>query len=168
MISSSSWGVLVAHHQQTKLVGEALTTRGIEHFIPKIETLMIVRGRHTRELRPLLGDYILVSITSLWKTMVRIRGASGMIMNCGWPAQVLSSELKRIHEMCDDAGLYHSSIMENGGFEYGQSVTPREGPFANHVGKYDSRSKRGDDTALFCLFGHDQKVTFKSGDLLAV
>jgi transcription antitermination factor NusG len=169
MIISSSWGVLVAHHQQTKLVSVALTSKDIEYFIPKIESLTIVRGRHSRELRPMLGDYILVSICSIWKTMMGIRGVRGMIMNCdSLPAQVLPDEMKRMHDMCDDAGVYHSEIVEAGGFLYGQSVTPRDGPFLNFVGKYDSQNKRGELIADFTLFGRDQKVTFKNGDLLAV
>lgn len=168
MIISSSWGVLVAHHQQTKLVGEALSSKNIDHFIPKIESLSIKRGRHVRELRPMLGDYILVSISSIWKSMIRIRGVAGMIMNCeGFPAQVLSGELKRMHDMCDDAGVYHSEVVVDE-FQYGQRVTPRDGPFINFVGTFDYKNKRGEDVARFTLFGHDQKVIFKNGDLLAV
>lgn len=101
--------------------------------------------------------------------MLRIRGVAGMIMNCdGFPAQVVMSELQRMHEMCDDCGTFKSSITESGGFEYGQDVTPNGGPFAHYVGKYESRNKRGEDIALFSLFGQDQKVVFKPGDLLAV
>ena len=100
--------------------------------------------------------------------MLRIRNVSGMIINCsGFPAQVLPSELNRMHEMCDESDVYHSAIIDNGGFEYGQNVIPKGGPFADHIGKFDSRNKRGDLVALFTLFGRDQKLTFRSGDLLA-
>lgn len=150
------------------MVGEALAAKGIEHFIPKIETLTIVRGRHERELRPMLGDYILTSISSIWKSMLRIRGVSGMIMDCkGFPAQVLINELKRMHEMCDDAGTYHSEF-ETDGFQYGQHVMPRTGPFAHRIGRFDSKNKRGEDVALFRLFGDDARITFQPGDLIAV
>lgn len=173
MIVSASWGVLIARHQQTKLVGEALTIRGIDHFIPKIETLMIVRGRHVREQRPLLGDYIPFAVSSIWKSLSRIRGVSGILMNeLYFPAQVLPSEMDRLHSMCNDAGLYNSSITDTdgSGFEYGQRVTPKsnDNPFAFHVGRYESKNKRGDQTALFSLFGREQRVVFKYGDLLAV
>lgn len=170
MIISTSWGVLIAKHQQTKLVGEALSSVGIEHFIPKIEKLRIVHKRHVRELRPLLGDYVLTSINSNWKSMRRLRGVSGIIMNCdGFPAQVLITELKRLDDLCNE-GVYHSPVIEDdgSGFEYGQRVTPTTGPFAYHVGRYESKNKRGDLTALFCLFGNDQKVKFRNGDLIAV
>lgn len=166
-ISSSSWGVIVANHKQTRRVGEALFSLGIEHFIPKIESLTIRNGRHERSMYPLLGDYILTAITSKWKIMLRIREVSGIIMNCdGFPAQVLPEELKRLHEMCDDAGIHHP-VKYNGEFEYGQRVTPKTGPFAYHIGRYDKKTRRG-DSALFSLFGREQRVIFKKGDLLAV
>lgn len=168
-IVSTSWGVLVARHQQTKLVAAELTSLGTEHFIPKIEILTIKHGRHYRELRPMLGDYILTSISVTWRSMRRVRGVVGIIMNSdGFPAQVLVPELRRMHEMCDDAGIYHSEIEGDKGFEYGQRVTPKAGPLAYQIGKYDSKNKRGDLSALFTLFGRDQKVTFKAGDLIAV
>ncbi len=170
MITSTSWGVLVAHYQQLKLVDESLTVYGVDHFIPKIETLLIVRGRHVREQRPLFGEYVLIAISSIWKSLIRIRGVSGILLNeVGMPAQVLAVEMEKLRAMCD-GDVYRSSVIDNdgSGFEYGQKVTPREGPFVFHIGQYESRNKRGDLTAIFRMFGREQKVTFKSGDLLAV
>lgn len=166
MIVSSSWGVLVSRHQRQKLVSEALTLRGIDHFIPLIETLMIRNGRHVREMRPLFGDYILIAICSIWKSLLNIREVRGIMLNeSGYPAQVLPRELERIRTMCD-GDAYRSSVVEESGFEYGQRVSPRIGPLAYHVGRYDKKTKRG-DSALFVLFGQEQRVIFKRGDLLA-
>lgn len=165
-IVSTSWGVLVAHHQRFKKVDEVLTERGIDHFIPLIETLMIRRGRHVRQMRPLLGDYILIAICSAWNSLLSIRDVRGIMLNeLGYPAQVLPREMDRMREMCD-LGVYHSSVVEESGFEYGQRVSPKTGPLAYHVGRYDKKTKRG-DSALFVLFGQEQRVIFKRGDLLA-
>jgi transcription antitermination factor NusG len=132
-----------------------------------IETLLVVRGRHVREQRPLLGDYMLTSISSGWKSLIAIRGVAGILLNdSGFPAQVLPHEMQRMRSACD-GDVYRSSVIEEQGFEYNQKVSPKEGPFACHVGRYDIRTKRG-DSARFWLFGREQRVTFKSGDLVAV
>jgi transcription antitermination factor NusG len=168
MIISTAWGVLVAKHLQTDAVSEQLNMYGFEHFIPKIESLRIVKCRHVRELRPMLGDYILTSITSAWESLLSLKHVAGMILNAdGYPAQVQPNELKRMHDMCDAAGTYYSEI-DTTGFQYGQYVRATEGPFINFTGTYDSKNKRGEDVALFILFGREQKVTFKPGGLLAV
>jgi len=167
VIVSSSWGVLVSRHQRQKLVSEALTFRGIDHFIPLVETLMIRNGRHVREMRPLLGDYILIAICPIWKSLLNIHEVRGIMLNeLGYPAQVLPNELERMRAMCSDVGVYTSSVVEKGGFVYGQRVSPKAGPLAHHVGRYDKKTKRG-DSALFVLFGQEQRVMFKQGELLA-
>jgi transcription antitermination factor NusG len=167
-IVSTSWGCLVAHYQQVKLVGDALSLRGIDHFIPKIESLSVVRGRHLRELRPLLGEYIPVSIYCGWRELLRLRGVHGILLNeSGFPAQILHRELEWLRGQCDN-GIYRRSIPTERGFQYGQKVTPADGPLANRVGHYERCNRRGEDIALFLLFGSEKKVTFKSGELLAV
>lgn len=172
MIVSSAWGVIVAGYKQCKLVDEALTSRGVDHFIPVIETLSIVRGRHIREHRPLFGDYILTSINSNWKAWLSIRGVAGMLMNdLGFPAQVVPAEMERLRRACDGTVFRAATAFDESisGFEYGQRVRPAstEHFFASQVGRYEGKSKRG-DTALFSLFGREQRVEFKNGDLLAV
>lgn len=165
-IVSTSWGVLVAHHQRYRKVDDVLAERGIDHFIPLIETLIIRHGRHVRQMRPLLGDYILIAVCSAWKSLLRIREVRGIMLNeLGYPAQVLPHELDRMRSMCD-SGVYRSSMVEDVGFSYGQRVSPKTGPLAYHVGRYDKKTKRG-DSALFVLFGQEQRVVFKQGELLA-
>jgi len=170
LINSTSWGVLVVQPSRHSAVAEALTSRGVDHFIPAIEDLTIVRGRHQRAMRPLLGEYVLIAICSIWKSLIRIRGVSGILLNeSGMPAQVLSHELQRLREMCPH-DVFHVPVVEveaDVELQYGQNVRANYGPFANHVGKYWGKTKRG-DAALFFLFGREQRVEFKSGDLLAV
>lgn len=164
VIVSSSWGVLVAQHQRHALVSKALTELGNDHFIPIIETLSIDHGRHIRGRRPLLGDYIPFAVSSIWKSLMRIRGVRGILLNdLGFPAQVMPKEMEQLRSICADA---HNFVTR--GFEYGQRVSPRDGPFNYHIGRYDHKNKRGEDVALFQLFGQEQRVMFKAGDLLAV
>jgi len=166
VIVSSSWGVLVSRHQRQKLVSEALTFRGIDHFIPLVETSIICNGRHVRQMRPLLGDYILIAICSLWKSLLNIRSVRGIMLNeLGFPAQVLPREVERMRAMCD-GDAYRSSVVEESGFCYGQRVSPKAGPLAYHVGRYDKKTRRG-DFAMFVLFGQEQRVIFKQGELEA-
>jgi len=53
------------------------------------------------------------------------------------------------------------------GFNYGDKVIPKQGPLAGHVGTFDKSTQRG-DSALFVLFGREQRVMFKAGELVAV
>jgi len=165
-IVSTSWGVLVAHHMRYRKVDEILTERGVDHFIPLIETLMISHGRHVRQMRPLLGDYILIAVCSAWKSLLRIREVRGIMLNeLGYPAQVLPFEMDRMRLMCE-GDVCRSSVVEDGGFEYGQRVSPKAGPLGGRVGRYDKKTKRG-DSALFVLFGQEQRVIFKQGELVS-
>ena len=160
-------GILVAQHQRLKLAEENLVSRNVDFFLPREEISIVVHGRHVREYRPIFGNYILIAITAAWKSLMRMRGVAGILMNeSDYPARVLPHEVEWIKAQCVN-GVYRPRMIESQrGFTYGQRVTPIEGPFAYHVGRYDHRTKRG-DTALFVLFGQEQKVTFKPGDLIA-
>lgn len=82
----------------------------------------------------------------------------------GYPAQVLPSELERLQSFYG-TDVYRP-VERITKFDYGQRVTPKEGPFAYHVGRYEGKTKRG-DAALFQLFGQEQRVLFKKGSLIA-
>jgi transcription antitermination factor NusG len=167
VIVSSSWGVLVAQHQRSKLVGEELSVREVEHFIPLEEKLTITRGRRTRVFYPLLGDYILIAISSLWREVMSIKGVAGILLNeLNYPAQVFPHEIDRMRSMCNNnVFIPMPDKME---FQYGQRVTPKSNtnPFAFHVGRYDRKTRRG-DAANFSLFGREQCVIFRRGELIS-
>lgn len=168
-IVSTDWGVIVAEQQQVLRVGRSLTEISYEHFLPLIEHLSISGGRHTREMKPLLGNYILVTICSAWCELLLLRGVLGFIKNAdGYPARVNAREVTKLRELCPN-NLFTYPIASSSGscFKYGQRVSPKEGPFAFHVGRYESRKGRYREVAVFKLFGREQKVTFKSGDLIA-
>ena len=168
MIASSSWGVLVAQHpQKVGAVGIALQDLSIDHYIPIEEKTHIINGRRVDRRTPVLGEYVLVAITGKWRETLRIRGVSGMLMDCDdYPAQVLPHEMERLRAFYGN-GIYRKpeKIIKSG-FTYGEKVTPKSGPFALHTGKYDGKTRRG-DAAVFLLFGREQRVTFKQGELIA-
>lgn len=167
-ICSCSWGVIVAHRQRWAAVSSALSERDIEHFVPLIETLTIKNGRHCREKRPLFGDYILTTIFAKWRSLLSIRGVRGFLVNeSGLPAQVVPNEIARLRNMCDGENFRCASQNDISGFEYGQRVTPKSGPLAYQIGRFESRTRTG-ESAIFVMFGREQKVKFKKGELLAV
>lgn len=163
----NSWGVLVAQHQRVKLAQQSLVAQNVDHFIPLEENLCVVRGRHIRENKPMLGNYILIAVTEIWQSLMRMRGVAGILMSDdGFPAQVLPSEINYLRSICVNGVYRPRMIKSQRGFTYGQRVTPQHGPFAHHVGRYENPTKDG-DTALFMLFGYEQKVSFKPGNLVA-
>ena len=174
-IASTSWGVLVATFPaHVGKIEDALRDRGVDHFVPRIETLLISNGRHVREARPLLGEYVPFAVTGIWRQLLGIKCVQGILLNTlNFPAQVLPSEMDRLRGMCSPDGMYRSaSAPEAGGFEYGQRVSPKSADhfFSCQVGRYDGKvGKKGrGDAALFLLFGRDTRVVFNRGDLVAV
>jgi transcription antitermination factor NusG len=73
--------------------------------------------------------------------------------------------MEHLRSLCD-GDIFRKTEVEKSGFRYGQKVTPQTGPFAFHVGRYEGKTKRH-ETALFVLFGREQKVKFKRGELVA-
>lgn len=167
---TAEWGVLLASNQRTKMVSENLTAENISHFIPMIEDTRIVSGRRCSVSRPLLGNYIPFIVDELWKSIRSIRGVVNILMSkdldggCGYPASVKQHEIDMLKAQCDVNDIM---VEPKDQFMYGQRVSPRSGPFAYHVGRYEHKTRRG-DTAMFLLFGRDQKVEFQAGELVAV
>jgi transcription antitermination factor NusG len=166
VIASSSWGVLVAHHQRTKAVGEELIVRGIDHFIPVEEVTTITRGRRVANFQPIFGEYIFIAVTAAWRSLANIKGVAGFLLNeLDFPAQVLPHEMDRMRAMCD--GDLMRPKPQKSRFSYGQLVAPQTGPLAFQVGVYDHQTKRGNDDAIFTFFKEEQHIVFRKGELVA-
>lgn len=169
MTAEPLWGVLLSQHKRHKLAVEGLTDYSIPYFQPLIEDVTIINGRHVHKQRPLLGRYILFMITDIWKTLASLRGVSGMLIDVDkmFPAIVVDEALDAIRSMCVN-NVYCPRIVEaRKGFVYGQRVTTETGPMAYHVGRYDGITSKRREAALFNLFGREQRVTFKAGELIA-
>lgn len=164
-----SWGVLLAQHQRHKMVIEGLTDCQVQHFLPMVEDTIIINGRHVHKQRPLLGRYILFAINDIWKKLASLRGVSGMLLDADklFPAQVEDAALDAIRSMCVDNVYSPCAVESRNGFFYGQRVTIETGPMAYHIGRYDGHASKNRDAALFNLFGREQRVTFKTGELIA-
>lgn len=164
----SYWGVLLSQHQKHKLVKDSLSDSGIHYFLPFIEDTQVVNGRHAHRMRPLLGRYVLFIINELWKNIPQLRGVAGLMMNVdkNYPAVVDDGALDAIRSMCI-GDIYSPIAATKQGFFYGQRVTPKDGPLAYHVGRYDGGASKHRDAALFNIFGREQRVVFKAGELIA-
>lgn len=166
MIVSSSWAVAVAQNNRAFAVSAALKKMEMEHFVPRVEKLAIVRGRHVREYQPLLGNYVLMQVCSRWRDVLRLRDVHGMLLNeSGFPAQVLTREVENLRAFCPDE-IYNGSTHETDGWCYGAKVYVEKGPFARFIGRYEGKTGKNREAAVFSLFGREQKVTFKRGELI--
>lgn len=150
------------------MVEDGLNNFGVQNFIPLVEDTKIINGRHVRLRRPLLGRYILFTIVEHWPELLSLRGVAGILLTAdNEPAVVVEKELSDIRSLCVGNIYCPRVVRSKNGFYYGQRVTPKEGPFAYHVGFFEGVKSRNREVALFKLFGREQKVTFKSGDLIA-
>lgn len=172
-IEPKDWGVLVAQLQRTTLVGEQLTEQSVEHFIPKEEVTTIRGGRPRSHLRPMLGRYVLYVVSAGWKNILSLRGVAGILMATDYEKEIIQpliidpKQLKILHSLCID-GIYSKTVVDTKkGLVYGQTVTPHQGPFAYHIGKYDGLASHSREAAIFKCFGREQKIMFKTGILQA-
>jgi transcription antitermination factor NusG len=164
------WGVIVAQPQRHRVVAENLTSLGNDHFIPMVETLSVVRGRHHRRKFPLFGRYVLVEITAHWRKLRRLQGVSGMLLDpCGQPSLIEPERLDYLRTFCD-GNLFKppgAEVVKPAALVYGQHVSPKTGPFQDFIGTYDGLAPRKMEAAIFFMFGREQRVEFKRGDLIA-
>jgi len=116
-------------------------------------------------MRPLLGRYIFFIITDIWRTLAHLRGVAGMLMDAEktFPAKIEDGTLETFRAYC----ACPKAVEARKGFVYGQRVAPQTGPLAYHVGSYDGVASRHREAAVFNLFGREQRIVFKSGDLIA-
>lgn len=166
------WGVLISEHQRQKLLQENLTESGVEHFVPLVSGSKVVGGRHIHTKKPLLGRYVLFRIVGeVWKSLIRLRGAQGILLTVeNTPARVDDEVINHLEGCCVN-GIYvppEQHPTSRSQFFYGQRVRPTTGPLVGHVGVYEGAAKRNSDAALFFLFGRQQRLVFKQGDLEAV
>jgi transcription antitermination factor NusG len=160
------WGVVVAEPQRQKLATKSLREQDVEYFMPIGERLTIQGGRHHRTNYPLFGRYIMVVISSTWAALLSLRGISGMLLTANnIPAVVDEDRLEHIRAMCIN-GIYREP-RPSFSLHYGQRVTVRRGPLVAFSGIYDGPVSKRREAAIFCLFGREQRVVFKKGELLA-
>lgn len=81
------------------------------------------------------------------------------------PAKVENDKLESFRAFC--AETPEDIVGVRKGFVYGQRVTPQRGPLAYHVGSYDGITSHHREAAMFKLFGREQRIVFRSGDLIA-
>lgn len=125
---------------------------------------MAINGRHSSRFVPVLGRYILFKIDEQWQRIQHLRGIDGVLLDVeDQPGLVLPNELSRLRYLCQENIVNKRKI----GFEYGDRVTPKSGPFAHFVGIFDGSLSKGREVAVFSLFGRESKVVFKRGDLIA-
>jgi Transcription termination factor nusG len=168
-LDKRAWGVLLAKQQKHALVVIGLSACGVEYFLPVVENTFIINGRHVHRKHPLLGRYILFVIDELWKNLSRLRGVAGIILNVEklYPARVDDKALDAIRAMCVDNVYSPRAVASSCGFVYGQRVTSEHGPLAYKVGRYDGAASRHREVAMFNLFGREQRIVFKAGELIA-
>jgi len=162
----ADWAVAVAEPQRHRIAIESLTASNIETFVPLSEHMTIVRGRHVRERSPMFGRYLIFSVNELWATVATMRGIASLLMTASnAPAVIQQSVIDALRSHCTN-NIYREPKGAMKSLAYGQRVTPRAGPLAKHIGTYDGVTRKR-EAAIFLLFGQEQRVLFKRGDLLA-
>jgi transcription antitermination factor NusG len=161
------WGVLVTEPQRHRIATETLADHGFEFFMPWRELVRISRGRHHRTLIPYFGRYVFVTLCEAWERLPSLRGVSSMLLHSETllPWRVDSCELDAIRVLCDERGVVREEQRIDDGLHYGDLVYVELGPFANLRGVYDCRIGKHREAATFVMFGREQRVMFRCGEL---
>jgi transcriptional antiterminator RfaH len=162
---------VVAHvfAQQEARTTDRLIALGFEVFFPKLKKLIISRGRRRIKIEPVFPTYLIVKQTDDSDQLHDINDTKGVItvlMTANHtPAKLRDESIKAIRAECtrDDVMIASSEAP----FRTGERVRPKSGPFAAHVGIFQSMDSRNRVTALFTLLGRETVVFFESGDLVA-
>lgn len=165
----TAWGVLVTESQRHKLAADELTSGGFEYFQPYRELVKVYRGRKVRTRVPYFGRYMFVALCDAWRQVVGLRGVSGILLDPSSlnPIRVDPRELQEVRDRCDRNGVIESPSAGSA-FKYGDEVYVEEGPLAFMRGTYDGTVGKKREAAKFFLFGREQRVTFKVGELKLV
>jgi transcription antitermination factor NusG len=161
------WGVLVTQPQRHRTATNALASDGFAYFMPWREQLSVSRGKKRRQRLPYFGRYIFVQIGECWERLLHLRGVSGMLLNPDnlMPFKVDLEQLNEVRAMCDRNGVISEPEIPIRRLSFGDKVFVESGPFANLTGRYDCRVGKHREAAMFEMFGSEQRVLFRRGEL---
>ncbi len=125
--------VIYTKPRNEKKVAERLKEQGFEVFCPLIRSLRIWSDRKKKIWVPLFTSYVFVRVNELERLEVlKDHGVLNFVFWLGKPAIVREKEIDAIREIVD---FSEDINVENAGFEKGQVLTIREGPFKGLAGE---------------------------------
>jgi transcription antitermination factor NusG len=160
----------VTQPQRHRVASEQLSENRFQFFLPWREEIRVARGRSRRIRIPYFGRYIFVVICDAWESILTMRGIAGMLLHPESlrPWLVNAADLDRVRALCDGHNVVHEPIKPVRGLCYGDLVYPKDGPLANIRGVYDAKVGKKREAAVFNMFGREQRVVFRRGELQAV
>jgi transcription antitermination factor NusG len=163
----SSWGIAISQPQRHRIALDQLQSSNFEFFQPWREQIIISHGKHRRLRIPYFGRYIFVVICEAWAQILKLRGIASMLLNPETlhPLSVDLRQLQAVRSLCDRHGIIHQPESQKYKLHYGDQVYAEKGPFANLRGVYDCRIGKHREAAVFTMFGAEQRVLFKLGEL---
>lgn len=168
---SGQWGVAVAEPQRYRLAATQLAGHGYTYFMPMWERVSVRAGRHQHFFTPVFGRYLFVMISGVWQKISSLRGITGLLLNPETlhPWHVDSDQLDAVRALCDHNVMHKQEDVEMARqLMYGDPVSPKSGPLAGLRGVYEGKLNKHRESARFIMFGREQKIVFKVGELIGL
>jgi transcription antitermination factor NusG len=163
-----TWLVAVSEYARQPQAIQALAELDFLTYNPQFKARMIRAGRKIVTLRSLFGRYFFVRMCDRWRSVIHVRGVYDVMMQSEeeTPLLVRDDAIAEIKSR-EIGGLV---LVENCcHFRQGQLVTPKT---VDHFlygkdGKFLKTAQRDREVALFDILGHETKVEFEPGILIA-
>jgi len=97
-----SWHAIYVKSRTEKKVGELLSERGIDNYVPLVKTMRQWSDRKKMVEFPLLNGYVFVNITTLESEKVlQTRGVVSFVRSEGKTAVIRQVEIERLKQLVD-------------------------------------------------------------------
>lgn len=159
-----SWYVLHSKPNKESLLGEQLSLRKIETFLPQIRVHPV--NPRARKIKPYFPGYVFVrlSLDEVGLSVLQwLPGAIGFVSYGGQPSTIPDGLIHAIRKRVDEINASGGELFND--LKQGDLVEIRSGPFAGYEGIFDTRLT-GDERVrvlLKLLQGRSTKLDISAG-----
>lgn len=157
--TAAQWHLLLCKPNQNHIAFRNLKRLGFDLFMPRHLAERRLKGRVLRELRPIFGGYLFLTMNPSaprWYDARTASGVSKIIGNsAGGPSVVPPEVIAGLMQRCDHDGLIQETVKD---FSEGDKVRIIGGPFANFITSIEKIAPDRRLHVLLELMGRPTKV----------
>jgi len=165
---SADWYVVCTNIRCERRAQLGLDQKGYKTFLPQLRK-EVKSGRQTKEVtRPLFPRYLLVSIGDKpWYPIRHVDGVLSIIRNENGPIRVPTRFVEELVHLHNEAGLDLPENVAEPMPAPGESVTIKDGPFANLIATIEAVLPSGRAKILVDIFGRATEMEVDASQLRA-
>lgn len=131
---NKKWFALYVNSRAEKKVADSLTLKGVEIYLPLIESVRQWSDRKKKIVLPLFNGYVFVHINATEKEKVlQTNGVVNFVRHCGKDAEVRNEEIVRLKQLIELGYTMDAGGIEKA-YNKGDRVRIKYGPLKNLEG----------------------------------